>query len=142
MRSVDLGIARDDPGGLASRLDAALAAGADVLVTSGGVSMGDRDLVKPLLESRGRVLFGRLLMKPGKPCTFAVVPRGDGPGGSGAPPMLVFGLPGNPVSSVAAWHLVVVPVLRKLAGMRDPTVRRIHVRTVGDGLPDVSRADP
>lgn len=87
--------------------------------------MGDRDLVKPLLESRGKIFFGRVLMKPGKPLTFAVVPKAEGKGN-----LLVFGLPGNPVSSVATWLLVVVPVLRKLSGMREPALRRVHVRTV------------
>ena len=72
-----------------------------------------------------QVLFGRVLMKPGKPLTFAVVPSSQG-----ARRMLVFGLPGNPVSSLVTWHLVVVPVLRKLAGWRDPMLRRVHVRTV------------
>jgi hypothetical protein len=47
----------------------------DILVTSGGVSMGDRDYMKPLLEKRGVVHFGRVKMKPGKPLTFATVPR-------------------------------------------------------------------
>ena len=58
-------------------MERALACGlaeADVLVTSGGVSMGELDLLKPLLERWGRVLFGRVLMKPGKPLTFAMLP--------------------------------------------------------------------
>ena len=122
-RALDLGIAPDDEAGLAARLDAAIAAGADVLVTSGGVSMGDRDLVKPLLAARGKIHFGRVLMKPGKPLTFATV---ETPAGRR---LLVFGLPGNPVSSIVTWHLVVVPVLRKLAGWADPLLRRVHVRT-------------
>jgi len=62
----------------------------DVLITSGGVSMGDRDLLGALLLKRGALLFDRVLMKPGKPLTFATVPRPNG--GS----LLVFGLPGNP----------------------------------------------
>jgi molybdopterin biosynthesis enzyme len=56
--------------------------------------MGDRDLVKPLLERRGSVHFGRVLMKPGKPLTFATVP----PRGASGRALLVFGLPGNPVA--------------------------------------------
>ena len=63
---LDLGIARDRPGEL-ERLVARGLAEADVLVTSGGVSMGELDLLKPLLERWGQVLFGRVLMKPGKP---------------------------------------------------------------------------
>ena len=61
-------------------------------------------------------------MKPGKPLTFAVVPR---PTGSQLPPLLVFGLPGNPVSSLVTFHLVVVPSLRKMAGWRHPALRRV-----------------
>ena len=83
---------------------------------------GDRDLVKPLLEASGVVHFGRCNMKPGKPLTFAVVPR---PPGSQLPPLLVFGLPGNPVSSLVTFHLVVVPSLRKMAGWRHPGLRRV-----------------
>ncbi|OWZ02858.1 Gephyrin [Phytophthora megakarya] len=62
----------------------------DVLITSGGVSMGDHDLIKPLLEEIGTVHFGRLLMKPGKPTTFATLE-------AAGKKKLVFALPGNPV---------------------------------------------
>lgn len=58
-RVLDLGIARDEASGLENLLNRAIAEGADMLVTSGGVSMGDRDLVKPLLEKRGTIHFGR-----------------------------------------------------------------------------------
>ena len=60
----------------------------DILITTGGVSMGDLDLIKPYMDKHGKVLFGRLNMKPGKPTTFARL--GD---------CLVFALPGNPVSA-------------------------------------------
>lgn len=120
----DWGAAPDTAAGLRARLadalgDASLAA----LVTSGGVSVGDRDLVKPLLEACGVVHFGRVLMKPGKPLTFATVPRPGAP--PGAPPLLVFGLPGNPVSSLVTFHLAVAPALRRLAGWRHPGPRRL-----------------
>jgi molybdopterin molybdotransferase len=78
---------------------------ADVLLTSGGVSMGKRDLVKPLLEGLGTIHFGRVAQKPGKPLTFATV---EG--------RLVFGLPGFPVSSLVSFELYVRPVLRKMQG--------------------------
>ena len=78
--------------------------------------------MKPLLEASGVVHFGRCNMKPGKPLTFAVVPR---PPGSQLPPLLVFGLPGNPVSSLVTFPLVVVPSLRKMAGWRHPGLRRV-----------------
>ena len=64
-------------GDLEGVLQRALDGGADVVLTSGGVSMGDRDLVKPLLERRGTVHFGRVLMKPGKPLTFATLDVSD-----------------------------------------------------------------
>lgn len=78
---------------------------ADVLLTSGGVSMGQKDLVKPLLEELGRVYFGRVAQKPGKPLTFATVGE-----------KLIFGLPGFPVSSLVSFELYVRPALRKMQG--------------------------
>ena len=86
---------------------------------------GDRDLVKPLLESRGVVHFGRVNMKPGKPLTVATVPRPQAPGR----PLLVFGLPGNPVSSLVTFQLVVLPCLRRMAGWRAPGLRRVAAVT-------------
>jgi len=77
----------------------------DVLLTSGGVSMGQKDLVKPLLEELGSVHFGRVAQKPGKPLTFATVGE-----------KLIFGLPGFPVSSLVSFELYVRPALRKMQG--------------------------
>uniref|UniRef100_A0A061S380 Molybdopterin biosynthesis protein CNX1 n=1 Tax=Tetraselmis sp. GSL018 TaxID=582737 RepID=A0A061S380_9CHLO len=122
-RVSDLGIARDAVGHLEGLLDRAIAEGTDILITSGGVSMGDRDLVKPLLESRGTIHFGRVKMKPGKPLTFATLRVGED-----QRQMLVFGLPGNPVSSLVTFNLVCLPVIRKMAGWRDPSLRRVHAR--------------
>ncbi len=81
--------------------------------------------MKPLLEARGVVHFGRVNMKPGKPLTFAVVPRAD----ATQRPLLVFGLPGNPVSSLVTYNLVVVPCLRRMAGWRHPGLRRVAAIT-------------
>lgn len=72
---IDLGIAGDTPAALEAAMVRGLAE-ADVLLTSGGVSMGNLDLIKPLLDRLGSVHFGRLRMKPGKPCTFATVESG------------------------------------------------------------------
>jgi gephyrin len=116
---VDCGAAPDDPDQLQARIAQALAA-ADIVLTSGGVSMGNLDYVKPLLERAGTVHLGRLRMKPGKPLTFATVPV-DGR------TRLVFGLPGNPVSSLVTFCLLAVPAIRKLGGWSDPTLRRIKV---------------
>ncbi len=93
---------------------------ADVLLTSGGVSMGNLDLIKPLLDRIGVVHFGRLRMKPGKPCTFATVERNGRR-------RLVFGLPGNPVSSLVTFYLLGAPALRKLAGWANPRLARVQV---------------
>jgi gephyrin len=115
---VDLGIVRDEAAALEAALRRGLAE-ADILLSTGGVSMGDLDLIKPLLARAGTVHFGRLRMKPGKPCTFATARIGGRR-------RLIFGLPGNPVSSLVTFYLLVAPAIRKLAGWRDPRLRRIQ----------------
>jgi gephyrin len=115
---LDLGIGRDEQTDLESKVQVGLKA-ADLLITTGGVSMGDLDLVKPLLEQRGRLHFGRIRMKPGKPVTFATADVGERR-------VLIFGLPGNPVSSLVTFWLLAVPAIRKLAGWPDPTLRRVQ----------------
>jgi molybdopterin molybdotransferase len=100
-----LGIAPDAPDALRDLVVEALRT-ADVLVTSGGVSVGTHDLVKPLLESLGTVHVGRVKLKPGKPFTFATLPDGK----------MAFGLPGFPVSSLVTFEVFVRPALRKLQG--------------------------
>ncbi|KAF5838303.1 MoaB/Mog domain-containing protein [Dunaliella salina] len=131
----DLGIARDTQGDVAGCLDSAIAKGVDVLITTGGVSMGDRDWVKPLLQAKGTIHFGRVLMKPGKPLTFATLELPQGR------QMLVFGLPGNPVSSFVCFHLVALPALRKMAGWASPGLRRVHVRLANDIKMDPERPE-
>ncbi|MBN2439547.1 MAG: molybdopterin molybdotransferase MoeA [Deltaproteobacteria bacterium] len=96
----------DDACKLEQSLVEALAV-SDMLVTSGGVSMGTLDLIKPLLAGLGEVLVGRVAIKPGKPLTFAMV--------QGKP---VFGLPGFPVSSLVCFELFARPALRLLSGLR------------------------
>ena len=83
---------------------------ADMVLTSGGVSMGTHDLVKPVLEELGQVHFGRVAIKPGKPLTYATLERNNG--GT----CHFFGLPGNPVSSLVTFEMAVRPVLRLLMG--------------------------
>jgi len=129
--TLDLGITRDTVGDVEACFARAIEQGADVLITSGGVSMGDKDFIKPILERKGTVHFGKVKMKPGKPLTFATmdVPNKEG---AGARRMLCFGLPGNPVSSIVTFNLVVLPALRKLAGWKEPMLRRVHARTTKD----------
>lgn len=107
---VDLGIARDR----AEELQAKIALGleADVLVLSGGVSAGVLDLVPSVLESLGVTqVFHKVSLKPGKPLWFGVLRQGSERGDT-----LVFGLPGNPVSSLVGFELFVRPAIARLAG--------------------------
>lgn len=124
---LDLGIAGDSQAQLTDRVERGLA-NADILITSGGVSMGELDLLKPLLERAGQVHFGRLNMKPGKPCTFATVgvTEWDDAGEEIERMVLVFALPGNPVSSLVTFYLMAGPALRKLAGWVNPGLVRVQ----------------
>jgi molybdopterin molybdotransferase len=113
--TISLGIARDD----ADEQRRAILGGlerCDVLLTSGGVSMGTRDLIKPLLAELGTVHFGRIAYKPGKPTTFATVRD-----------RIVFGLPGYPVSSLVSFEVFVRPALRRLGGDARPDRPRVRV---------------
>jgi len=112
---VSLGIARDDVAEQTARIQAGFAQ-ADVVLTSGGVSVGSRDLVKPILESLGQIHVGRVAVKPGKPLTFATV--GD---------KLFFGLPGFPVSTLVTFEVFVRPVLLAMQGHSVSTRPRVEV---------------
>ncbi|RPB13108.1 hypothetical protein P167DRAFT_564638 [Morchella conica CCBAS932] len=119
--TVDLGIVADAAGELERVLRAGLE-GADVVVTTGGVSMGELDLLKPTVEQAlgGSVVFGRVAMKPGKPTTFATVPvavPGSKEGEEKKKKKLLFALPGNPASAIVTYHLFVLPALRAMVGM-------------------------
>jgi len=122
-----LGIAPDTAEDLRSLVTTALRE-AEALVTSGGVSVGTHDLVKPLLESLGTVHVGRVKLKPGKPFTFATLPAGR----------LAFGLPGFPVSSLVTFEVFVRPALRKMQGFAQlqrpslPVRLGFHAKAVGD----------
>lgn len=108
-RPVALGIARDDMRDLRTRLTRAL--DADALITTAGASVGDHDLVKPALEEIGcETVFWRVRIRPGSPFSFGLVRRAD------APSLPVFGLPGNPVSALVTFEILVKPVLRKMLG--------------------------
>jgi molybdopterin molybdotransferase len=106
----DHGIVPDRPDDLAARV-AAAAVGADVVLTSGGVSVGDYDLVKTVLKETGGIDFWQVAMQPGRPIAVGRV------GGA-----IFFGLPGNPVASMLTFHLFVRPALWKLLGRRDAGV--------------------
>lgn len=123
--ALDLGVVADSRPSVKAALAAAVRR-CDVLVSTGGVSMGDHDFVKPVLAELGSVKFGRIRMKPGKPTTFAVVPARDEDGTPSATrtvPCLCFGLPGNPVSARVTFALFVQPCVRVLgapAGLTSP----------------------
>src|SRR6266536_540540 len=119
--AISLGIARDDKAVQRAAILSGLER-ADVLLTSGGVSMGTRDLIKPLLAELGTVHFGRIAFKPGQPTTFATA-RGK----------LIFGLPGYPVSSLVSFEVFVRPALRRLGGDARPDRPRVRV-TLRDAI--------
>jgi molybdopterin molybdotransferase len=117
----DLGIARDDVADVRERVTGAL--DADVLVTTAGASVGDHDVVKDALEELGLdVAFWRVTMRPGSPVSFGSLPRA----GSGALP--VFGLPGNPVSALVTFEVLVRPALRRMQGRSDVHSATVRVR--------------
>ena len=89
----------------------------DIVITSGGVSMGDLDLIKPLLSELAEVHFRRVFMKPGKPFNFAT--SGD---------TLVFSLPGNPVSALVGFEVFLRPALRFMLGAKEIDRPRVQVR--------------
>jgi molybdenum cofactor synthesis domain-containing protein len=135
-----LGIAPDDPELLHSLVSAALL-DADVLVTSGGVSVGTHDLVKPLLESLGTVHVGRVKLKPGKPFTYATIPSPHRGEGQGAGDKVAFGLPGFPVSSLVTFEVFVRPALRKMQGFAQLQRPTLQVRLGFDAVATAERTE-
>lgn len=138
-----LGCAVTDYGIVPDRLDAtreALATAArehDLILTSGGVSVGEEDHIRPALEALGRLALWQIAMKPGKPLAFGAVRRDASSGESAVPgeasaandsETFFIGLPGNPVSSFVTFLLFVRPFLLRLAGARDVTPRAISLR--------------
>ncbi|WP_228527071.1 molybdopterin molybdotransferase MoeA [Noviherbaspirillum soli] len=93
----------------------AAAAGHDLIITSGGVSVGEEDHIKPAVEAEGRLNMWQIAVKPGKPLAFGEVSRNGNNGDSA----FFLGLPGNPVSSFVTFLLFVRPFIRRLAGMAD-----------------------
>src|SRR3989338_96877 len=111
-----LGIARDRKEDLRSKIGKGLKA--DMLLVSGGISVGDYDFVKDVLKDLGTVMkFWRVAMKPGKPLAFGMIKK-----------IPVFGLPGNPVSSMVSFEQFVRPALLKMAGARE--IFRFHLPAI------------
>jgi molybdopterin molybdotransferase len=122
---LELGIARDRVDDITAAIRRSREAGADVLLTSGGASVGDHDLVQKALAAEGlKLSFWRIAMRPGRPMMHGVLG-----------PMQVLGVPGNPVSSYVCSFLFLVPLLRKLSGRTDLT-HRLRKAELGRDLPD------
>ncbi len=114
-----LGIARDSVDDLTAKIRAGLEQGADLFLTSGGVSVGDFDVVKTVLATEGEISFWRVRMKPGKPLAFGTI--------RGVP---LLGLPGNPVSAMISFELFARPAILTMLGktkLTKPTVDAILV---------------
>ncbi|XP_073407498.1 gephyrin isoform X29 [Dendrobates tinctorius] len=120
--TINLGIVGDNPDDLLNALNEGISC-ADVIITSGGVSMGEKDYLKQVLDIdlHAQIHFGRVFMKPGLPTTFATLDI-DGVR------KIIFALPGNPVSAVVTCNLFVVPALRKMQGILDPRPTIIKAR--------------
>jgi molybdopterin molybdotransferase len=101
---LDLGIVPDDPQTLKQALQNG-AQNADIIITSGGVSVGDADHIKPVLQETGKSHFWKIAMKPGRPLTFGQIGQAH-----------FFGLPGNPVAVMVTFYQFVQPAIQTLAG--------------------------
>jgi molybdopterin molybdotransferase len=105
------------------------AQGHDLIITSGGVSVGEEDHIKPAVEAEGRLDMWQIAVKPGKPLAFGEVRRGEGEGADGAGAAFFLGLPGNPVSSFVTFLLFVRPFLLRLQGVSgDVSPRAVTMR--------------
>ncbi len=126
-------VVADEPAALADALEQ-LAAGCDVVVSTGGVSAGDSDWIRPLLAERGAVDFWKLFLKPGRPFAFGQL--------RGRP---FFGLPGNPVAAAITALQLLWPALQALEGAEPEVLPRLRVRLAtslrrGAGRPELARA--
>jgi molybdopterin molybdotransferase len=119
METIDLGVVKDDPEALKQAFSEA-AAVSDVVLSSGGVSVGEADYTKSILQQRGEMHFWQIAMKPGRPLTFGRLDDA-----------LFFGLPGNPVAVMVTFYQFVLPALHTLAGGGPYTP--FTLRAVSDG---------
>ena len=126
---LDMGVIRDDRDAIRQAFQDA-AEIADVVITSGGVSVGEADFVKQTLDELGQVNFWKIKMKPGKPLAFGRLGQA-----------MFFGLPGNPVSSMATFYQIVQPSLRHMQGQRHNPALTLRVRTIEPLKKSPGRAD-
>jgi molybdopterin molybdotransferase len=125
----DFGIMRDEPGALAERL-AAAAEDNDLILSSGGVSMGEEDHVKAAVEATGQLVFWRLAIKPGRPLAMGMV--------RGTP---FVGLPGNPAAAYVTFVYLVRPLLAHLGGATPQTPLALRVRSTFAGKKKTGRRE-
>lgn len=117
------GLIADDPAVFSARMDFILAEGYDVILTTGAVSMGEKDFIPASLKDMGaRTVFHKVAIKPGRPILFAEFPKSS----------FVFGLPGNPVSSVVGMRFFVTPLLRDLLGQSEESPIRCRLKNGAD----------
>ncbi|MBT4836024.1 MAG: molybdopterin molybdotransferase MoeA [Methylococcales bacterium] len=117
---IDLGVIKDDKE-LIRQTFISAAECADVVITSGGVSVGDADYVKEILDEQGTITFWKLAIKPGKPLAFGKMNQS-----------LFFGLPGNPVSVMATFYMIVQPALLTMMGHQNTQVFTVQARVLSD----------
>ncbi len=126
-----LGIADDRFDDVRARLCAGLVGGAEAIIVSGGVSVGPYDVVRDAFREFGQIDLWRVAVQPGKPFAFGTARAPvDAGGDPDRPPTLLFGLPGNPVSTFVTFELFVRPALRRLGGYRDDDLFRPRDRAV------------
>ena len=114
---IDCGIVGDDRAALSAAF-AEAAAGCDILVTTGGASVGDHDLVRPaLIDAGGEIDFWKIAMRPGKPLLAGRLGKA-----------VMLGLPGNPVSAFVTAMLILKPLIAHMSGAHDPSIKRMRVR--------------
>lgn len=121
IKLLDLGVQPDNVSALRQCMEKA--GTADVVVSSGGVSVGDADFIRQVLDEKGEVNLWKIAMKPGRPLTFATLNTGA----------LYFGLPGNPVSGMVTFHQFVLPAIRKMLGQM-PSIQWKQYATLRSSL--------
>ena len=117
---LDMGVVRDDPALLEAAFGQA-AAQADVIITSGGVSVGEADFTKAMMKKLGDVAFWRIDMRPGRPMAVGRIHQGDRSA-------VLFGLPGNPVAVMVTFMAFVRPALERMMGMHRPALPLLKAR--------------
>lgn len=126
---IDLGLVRDQRDEILFALEHGTQV-ADVIISSGGVSVGDFDLVKSVLSAQGEIQFWKVAMKPGKPLAYGRLKQ-----------TAFFGLPGNPVSSLVVFYLLVRPALLRLMGARSEIERYLRLPLRGGVRKNHNRVD-